>query len=859
MWGSFDQVPLGVVPVLINPIAVLLAVLPGILMALLSLLKPRSLLAGLRMLWRMKLQVAAGVAVIYGIRLGLNAWRADGGAAVGEVEAADRDWPVFRGDVHRSGWVRDGEGDPVGGGVNWSFREDDQAFLASPAVRGNRVYVPSVTIGAFGGLSGAIYAFDADTGAVVWKTGPRKYRGSFSSAVVEGDALVVGEGLHITTDARAVCLDISDEAQPRVRWTFATESHIEGTPAIEDGRVFFTAGNDGVYGVDLETGEELWHVSGEEIHDPETSILAHEGRVYVGLGFGRKGQALLVIDAGSGEVLHRIRTPYPVFSPPAVYGDRLYVGMGNGDFVFPAEDRVDYVLELLKKQGADEAELERRREDLGPGGAIWAFDLETMERVWEVETERTILSSITATENGLYAASRSGNVYHLDFEGRKLATWNAGEPVLSSLSVTDEHVYLMTARGTVFVLREADLSPVWDFSLGQGSMNFSSPAVARGRMFVGTETAGMVSLGEPRGEAGRAVWSGPGGGPRVAGRADERPLPALGAFARSEPEEASGGGDEGRVWLTRTPLAVEGVRLRAFDAPEPRVVAEVEGEAAWSRELPGAARGLAVVGDTLAVVVGGESPQLLFMEVFSGESRGGEALTPGEGGPMLAATGEGFFVQVTEDEWAGFDPEGERVATFPWGTFAYPPEVLGHQVVGVRSDGRTLATLDRPTGVSLWERRLEGAAAGGPVLDGSRVLVPTDRGLEAAGRLDGATPPGWQGPGAAMSDSVSLARTRLAVVSKAGDLWILDRETGKRLNRFEDALPGFRPLWARDRLFWLAEGAVRVVDFSEAEPKPAAWVDTSWLGRPTTGMLAVEGRVFVGYTDWGLVEFEEAR
>ncbi|MCC5850412.1 MAG: PQQ-binding-like beta-propeller repeat protein, partial [Verrucomicrobia bacterium] len=543
----------GVIPVLINPIAVLLAVLPGIFMALVSLFKPKSIKAGIIMLWRMKVQVAIIAAVGYGLHWGVKTVFPQRGAEAGAAEAALVDWPHFQGSELRRSWINDGVGDPVTGGINWSFRDGNaQLFIASPAVVGNRIYIPSVTIGAFGGLSGAIYCLDADTGAQVWKGGPSDYRGSFSSAVVEGDRLVVGEGLHDTNDARAVCMDISDESDPKVIWMFQVNSHIEGTPSIDNGRVFINAGDDGVYGLDLETGEKLWHLPGEDFNDVETSILAHEGMVYVGLGFGRYGQAVIQVDGATGEVLHRIETPYPVFSPPSIHEGILYVGMGNGDFVFPAEQRVDYVLNMLREQGLSEEELEARRPGLAPGGAVWAFDIETMERVWEYETDRTILSAIAVSEQGLYFASRTGGIYHLDFEGNQLAYWNAGEPVVSSLAVAKDHVYAMTSGGMLYVLDSDTLAPVWDLRLGTGFMFFSSPAVARGQIYVGTENAGMFSVGQPDIAGSVALWSGDGGGPRRAGRADDAPLPGFGADGCPAPETGLGGAGAGVH--SRTPV-----------------------------------------------------------------------------------------------------------------------------------------------------------------------------------------------------------------------------------------------------------------------------------------------------------------
>lgn len=133
--------PPGVIPVLINPLAVLAAVLPGIFMALVSLFKPKSIKAGIIMLWRMKFQVGAIALVGFGVHRGYRHFFPAHAAATGEAEVALVDWLHFQGDIRRRAWIDDGSPDPVTGGVNWSFREGNQLFIASPAVVGNRIFI----------------------------------------------------------------------------------------------------------------------------------------------------------------------------------------------------------------------------------------------------------------------------------------------------------------------------------------------------------------------------------------------------------------------------------------------------------------------------------------------------------------------------------------------------------------------------------------------------------------------------------------------------------------------------------------------------------------------------------------------
>src|SRR5947199_4791327 len=104
MIASLHQV--GVVPILVGPLQVFLAMLPAILFglgsALLALFKPRTFKLALRLLWRMKVSLIAGIALLTGSVYAARAvWRSAG--AVRQAEAGAHDWPLFRGNARRTG------------------------------------------------------------------------------------------------------------------------------------------------------------------------------------------------------------------------------------------------------------------------------------------------------------------------------------------------------------------------------------------------------------------------------------------------------------------------------------------------------------------------------------------------------------------------------------------------------------------------------------------------------------------------------------------------------------------------------------------------------------------------------------
>ncbi len=298
-----NSLPFAVVPVVIGPLQVLIAILPAILLSLAgliaALLKPRAMWAGVRLLWRQKVVVAAIAGVVAGAVLMVRSFASSGGPRSGQVAGAD--WPMFRGDPGRRGNGGGGE-PPADGGLVWSYAADVKTFFASPAVVGNRVYVSSADKGPLRDR-GAVYCLDADGGGLVWKAAPSGYVATFSSPVVAGRFLVCGEGLHYTLNARVFCMDV---LRQKVLWTYATHGHVESTPCIDKGRAYVGAGDDGYYCFRLQPDAKgravvLWHVPHERCPDADTSPAVHDGRVVVGCGMD--GNAICCLDADTGAEL----------------------------------------------------------------------------------------------------------------------------------------------------------------------------------------------------------------------------------------------------------------------------------------------------------------------------------------------------------------------------------------------------------------------------------------------------------------------------------------------------------------------------------------------------------------------------
>jgi len=533
--------PMGVVPVLIGPFQALLTLLPAILMALGGLIVAMFRWSTVKkvglLLWKKKIGTLITVGAIVGAVYGLKAIWPDTREEARQAEAVVVPWTMFRGGPERRGWVPGGE-DPVEGEVNWAHTEDCKTYWSSPCVVGNRVYASSANKGAMKIDIGRIYCLDADNGAIVWKNRPRKYLATFSSPSVAGKYLVCGEGLHFTKNARVVCMDIEHDG--RILWTYETKSHVESSPCIdlERGRVYIGAGDDGYYCFALDPkggkADVLWHLEGDKYPDSETSPAAADGKVYAGLGI--KGNAICCIDGKSGNEDWRIETPYPVFGPPTISGGRLYVAMGNGNFVETAEQVWAKEFQKLRSAGASAEKIAAEKERMKAVGEVWCVDLKTHDVLWKYEADRVVLGAVAVKGERLYFGSRDGNLYCVSTDGELITKWNSRAPILTSPAVAEEHVYVVNQSGVLFALDAETLEPTgWERQLGLSGMFLSSPCVARGHVYVGTDTEGLLCVGEPPAEGKIPVNAGRLGGPGRSGW-DRTPLPVTASYAWRYPE-----------------------------------------------------------------------------------------------------------------------------------------------------------------------------------------------------------------------------------------------------------------------------------------------------------------------------------
>lgn len=300
----------------------------------------------------------------------ISAFDAERGTRVWQVEPDGADEGLLGGGLaYASGWLFAtlSSGEVVGldaetGTEIW--RQDLALPLRSaPAVAGELVLVLTA--------DNQLYALDAASGRPAWR-----HAGFFESAgllggptpAVDGDVVVVP---YSSAEVYALRLDTgrplwNDTVQrPRRTLALAEINDIDGSPVIEDGRVY-VAGHAGqmaaldarrgvrAWDIDLASTETPW-VAGDYVYvlttrgevvallrengrvrwvsplprpeDPSATPIKWSGPVLVGdrLLFAGSDGELLSMSPYNGEILGRIRTSGPVLVPPVVADGTVYV------------------------------------------------------------------------------------------------------------------------------------------------------------------------------------------------------------------------------------------------------------------------------------------------------------------------------------------------------------------------------------------------------------------------------------------------------------------------------------------------------------------------------------------------------
>jgi outer membrane protein assembly factor BamB len=273
-------------------------------------------------------------------------------------------------------------------------------FHGDPLVAG-----PLVLTGSDLRIAGSVahlYAFERETGAVLWKTAVGN---GVTTDLATSDRLLFA----VTLGDELLALD--SETGDRI-WSFASGAAnddfvLNASPAVRGARVFFGGLDGTVYALDARSGRLLWKRElGSRI---SAGLIAAGGGIYAGTSDGR----LHLVDPETGNVVEQIETEGAPTGHFALGGPCLLTLLGERALACYARtlERPLWVRAGPKPWTSSRPYVWSDLALAGNGGGeVFAFRLEDGEIAWS-ETFGGTIRGIGTSPDGLYVGTLKGEVY----------------------------------------------------------------------------------------------------------------------------------------------------------------------------------------------------------------------------------------------------------------------------------------------------------------------------------------------------------------------------------------------------------------------------------------------------------------
>ncbi len=290
-------------------------------------------------------------------------------------------------------------------------------------------------------------------------------------------------------------------------WSFETGAKIDSSPYVHNDTVFVSSSDSKLYALNATTGEELWNFTtgGEIISSPKY----YDGVVF----FGSKDWNFYAINISDQS--HHWGAPFQtggeIWGTPAIADSRIFFGSNDGNFysVWIENGTMDWTFGIDPVLNGSvrysSAAVHKGMVIVGSDDFnVYCLNESTGEKIWNFTTNDYVYSSPAVHNDTVFVGSNDlyfyaiplydpngdgmidhsevlWKIYTQDFEGG------------SSPAVAEGKVLLGSTQYGLICVNETDGSYYWNFSIPGGAV--SSPAVVDGRVFIGGGNGVMYGLG----------------------------------------------------------------------------------------------------------------------------------------------------------------------------------------------------------------------------------------------------------------------------------------------------------------------------------------------------------------------------
>jgi outer membrane protein assembly factor BamB len=302
--------------------------------------------------------------------------------------------------------------------------------------------------------------------------------------------------------------------QLEILWRFKAGSPVRQTPVIHNGLIYCATARGEVIALNPD-GQRVWSrqlFSGEQGKDGplraqiEAPLACFDGRVIV----GTMGGAVHALDAASGVEQWRAEIDSPVMGSPnflkTAAGPRIYV-IGRADAVLYCLDATTGAIlwrgEPIDRCDGSPAVSERAVAFGSCAAALHVFSPDTGARMRNIELDpdSQIAAGVAIDGDWIVSGSRSGKILQVSAATGQAAWTNTDieAEVFTTPALTAHRVVVAANDGFVYALDRASGKIVWRFD---GGANPLSPVIAGGKVLAAANgSLFMLSLDD-----GRKIW-----------------------------------------------------------------------------------------------------------------------------------------------------------------------------------------------------------------------------------------------------------------------------------------------------------------------------------------------------------------
>ncbi|WP_374033116.1 PQQ-binding-like beta-propeller repeat protein [Bdellovibrio bacteriovorus] len=299
------------------------------------------------------------------------------------------------------------------------------------------------------GLDG-IVAYSRDNGQERWRLPIEN--GAEPSATLIRDRLFVG-----ASDGNFYSIEASTG---KVQWTFNTKSENLAAPLLEDGIVYFLAGNSVFYALDASTGHQVWLYSRQDTSQFSirggSQAALNNGTLYVGFSDG----SVVALNAKTGSSLwevqlNRNKRFRDIDATPVVEGNQLYVAGYDDKLYCLSADKGEVVWRI---DGGGYSGVTIVGDKLiypTTNGEVQALNKASGDKLWSYKLKDGIATQVRTYKGVLVFGESQGSLRFLDANaGTEVGSFEPGRGILSSPQVDEKagRVYFISGEANLYAI-----------------------------------------------------------------------------------------------------------------------------------------------------------------------------------------------------------------------------------------------------------------------------------------------------------------------------------------------------------------------------------------------------------------------